>query len=63
MEKGLMATNYWNKQVNIKFPRSAQSLLCPRTNADSQAATSSCGAGECNCGGGCNGECATSCED
>jgi len=62
---GLNATNYWNKRVNIKFPGSAQSLLRPE-NANNQQALanscSSCGQGECNCGGGCNGECSTSCE-
>lgn len=59
----LKSMNYWNKQVESRFPRSAQAVLQPNTAATkTQGATSSCGQGSCNCGGGCNGECSTSCE-
>lgn len=59
----LQSMNYWNKQVDKKFPRSAQGVLCPNvTIANAQISADSCGQGSCNCGGGCNGECSTSCE-
>ncbi len=59
----LKSMNYWNKQVDSKFPRSAQAVLRPNAVViNGQAASSSCGQGSCNCGGGCNGECSTSCE-
>ena len=58
----LKSMNYWNKQVDSKFPHSAQAVLRPGTVVANQVAASSCGQGSCNCGGGCNGECSTSCE-
>jgi hypothetical protein len=57
--------NYWSKKVSKKFARSAQAVLSSKGVVSAKtvaAGASSCGQGQCNCGGGCNGECATSCE-
>lgn len=54
----LEAINYWNKQVDSKFPHSAQAVLRPKVFAEKcKNISSSCGSGSCNCGSGCNGEC------
>jgi hypothetical protein len=61
--KKLKLMNYWIKKVKIKFPRSAQAILRPSTiYSQALSGDTGCGQGSCNCGGGCNGECATSCE-
>ncbi len=58
----LKLINYWNKQVDVEFPRSVQAVLHSKMMNNNQGGIASCGQGSCNCGGGCNGECATSCE-
>lgn len=58
----LSSFNYWNRQVANGFAHSAQAIL--RSTGESlnaspknEVASEGCGAGSCNCGGGCNGEC------
>lgn len=59
----LVGFNFWSKAVDLHTPRSAQAILRPQSLTKTKmASASSCGQGACNCGGGCNGECATSCE-
>ena len=63
-KKNLSKFNYWIGKVSKKFARSAQAVLSSRgvVSAETVAAGSgSCGQGQCNCGGGCNGECNVSC--
>jgi len=53
--------NFWTREKDYHLHHTAQSVLglMPMV-AGSQSG--SCGQGQCNCGGGCNGECSTSCE-
>ncbi len=60
-EKKLFQHNFWRRKTKERIAHTVQSVLGLSKNQVS-AATSGCGAGPCNCGGGCNGECATSCE-
>lgn len=57
----LSSFNYWNRQVIKGFGHSAQAILCSTgallNVAPKNEGASECGAGSCNCGGGCNGEC------
>lgn len=56
--KRLKSMNYWSKQVDSKFPHSAQAVLRQNSAVTKGRATASpCGQGSCNCGGGCNVEC------
>lgn len=59
----LRRMNYWSGLADHRHPRSAQAVLRPcLATSKSKGVASSCGQGACNCGGGCNGECSTSCE-
>lgn len=52
--------NFWSKQMdNVKLPHSASAVLRPQTAVPFTKGDSGCGQGSCNCGGGCNGECAS----
>ena len=57
----LSSFNYWNRRVAKGFAHSAQAILCSTGTSNvspkNEVASESCGAGSCNCGGGCNGEC------
>jgi hypothetical protein len=57
--------NFWVKRVSKRFAHSAQAVLSLKGIVPAKtvvAGAGPCGVGQCNCGGGCNGECATSCE-
>lgn len=51
--------NFWGLRVDWSPVHSAQSILQKSTKGGKRSAMAetSCGSGECNCGGGCNGEC------
>lgn len=59
---GIQDHNHWNKKSDYGGSHSAQSVLKKKKGKELVGATD-CGTGSCNCGGGCNGECATSCEN
>ncbi|OGY41596.1 MAG: hypothetical protein A2Y82_01245 [Candidatus Buchananbacteria bacterium RBG_13_36_9] len=57
--KGLEKFNFWSKKVDKKLARSAQAVIVSKVDpSKTEIAASACGQGSCNCGGGCNGECA-----
>ena len=60
--KDLEKFNYWNSKVDPLMQHSAQQILAEEKMLSMhEIAADSCGQGQCNCGGGCNGECATGC--
>ena len=55
---GLSRFGYWDAKSHKLQPHSAQAVLQHTESLMQGEAASSCGQGSCNCGGGCNGECA-----
>jgi len=60
-EKKIFQHNFWRKKTDEHIGHTVQSVL-GLSKSKASVAASSCGAGSCNCGGGCNGSCSTSCE-
>jgi len=56
--------NFWSNAQVYQMRRTAQSIFLgdKRLSFANGVGDDSCGQGDCNCGGGCNGECSTSCE-
>ncbi len=54
--KKIFQHNFWDKKTDERVNHTAQSVL-GLSKSVGDVVAENCGAGSCNCGGGCNGEC------
>lgn len=54
--KKIFQHNFWRKKTDEHVKHTVQSVL-GLSKSKNNVVANGCGAGSCNCGGGCNGEC------